>query len=288
MLSSDPKLVVDRFAQIYCLIAVDIKEWKATDRKSSDRHPWERARSAIIFDLLRDSLKKKSEKVNILDFGCGDLAVARDLSSVLQNAEFVGIDRAYEELGLAEQIKALSSGVSIKGLFPDLDRAEASLNFSADVVLLLDVLEHCEDDSGVLQRVRLSKFVNENTLFVITLPSHQQLWSKHDLYLAHFRRYNTGQLTKLIESAGFDGRILQSGYFFASLLLVRKAQVMLEKVFPKIVFPWSKVSAKRRVWLLDNFVVQILKLDYLLGKLLRSAGVKAPGLSCFAVFRRRS
>jgi SAM-dependent methyltransferase len=263
--------------------AVDLKEWKVTDRKTLTRHPWERARSAVILDLIKNEVGDANQPLKILDFGCGDLSVARDLAEKLPGASFIGIDSGYKEPNLAREIQNLSSDVKIVGLFPDLTSAEQNSKTHVDVVLLLDVLEHCEDDKDVLKKVKASRFIGPNTFFIITLPSHQSLWSKHDIFLTHYRRYSLKQLRQLLESADLHAKKI--GYFFASLLLIRYFQVVAERIFPNLLFPWSKVSSERRSKLIDTMIVRTLSLDYKIGGLLRKLFLPAQGLSCFAVAR---
>ena len=61
------------------------------------------------------------------------------------------------------------------------------LNISGDLYLFTDVLEHVPDDVEMLK-----KYVGDaapNSKFVITVPAFTTLWSGHDLYLKHYRRY---------------------------------------------------------------------------------------------------
>lgn len=265
---------------------MDIKEWKNSDQTNLRRHPWERGRSAIILDLLKSSEIELHSPLRVLDFGSGDLSVVRDLAQYLPKAQFIAIDQAYSEPGLSNSLRKLGAAENIQGFYPSLQAAEKVLpGEKVDLVLLLDVLEHCKDDLQVLIDVRNSTFIKEDTLFIITLPSHQELWSKHDLFLAHFRRYKTDQLQNLIRAAGFTSPIQKIGYFFASLLVVRYLQVFIERNFQRIALPWSNVSTRRRMPVLDSMLVAVLRFDYSLGKALRKLNIPAPGLSCFAVFR---
>ena len=59
---------------------------------------------------------------------------------------------------------------------------------SADVVTLLDVLEHQEMDREFLEAL-VGKMAPGATL-VITVPAKPELWSQWDVVLGHFRRYD--------------------------------------------------------------------------------------------------
>jgi SAM-dependent methyltransferase len=279
---------------------MDIKEWKSQALSSARRHPWERARSAVIFDLLKSVFPDRHAKIRILDFGCGDLSVARDISALYPQSEFIGIDQAYSEADLIERMKTLNQDVKLTGpvgLFVTLEDAEKYLcqknaddgtttAFHADVVFLLDVLEHCEDDVAVLRRIAQSPLLSANAAFLMTVPAHQELWSKHDIFLDHFRRYTVERVRTMITGAGFAPPV-KEGYFFCSLLFVRWIQVFIESRVKSLVFPWSDVGSNQAPPVLNAIVVWVLAFDYHVGKFLRWLNLPSPGLSSFAVFYRR-
>src|SRR4051812_25318096 len=53
---------------------------------------------------------------------------------------------------------------------------------------------------------------------LVTVPAFQFLWSGHDVFLEHKRRYTLASLHSTIESAGLE--IIRSRYFFGVLLPV--------------------------------------------------------------------
>lgn len=80
-----------------------------------------------------------------------------------------------------------------------------------DLVLLMDVLEHVDDDLGLL-----SKYIAMaplDSVFVVTVPAFQFMWSGHDEFLGHKRRYTLGEVNALFKKAGLE--MHSSGYFFA-------------------------------------------------------------------------
>ncbi len=82
-------------------------------------------------------------------------------------------------------------------------------------VLLLDVLEHIEDDQEFLNL--LYRKISEGGVLLITVPAFMCLWSSEDDYAKHFRRYTEEELREKAEKSGF--RILYSGYFMQFLFL---------------------------------------------------------------------
>jgi SAM-dependent methyltransferase len=80
----------------------------------------------------------------------------------------------------------------------------------AGLVILMDVLEHVDDDVGLL-----NEYVNKvprGSRFLISVPAFQFLWSGHDDFLEHKRRYTLHQLEDVVTSAGL--KVKQGVYYF--------------------------------------------------------------------------
>jgi 2-polyprenyl-3-methyl-5-hydroxy-6-metoxy-1,4-benzoquinol methylase len=82
--------------------------------------------------------------------------------------------------------------------------AEDLLDRSAnvDAVLLLDVIEHIDDDVGVLRTV--SQLVRPGGRVLITVPAHPWMWSAHDVVNQHRRRYTRKALRMAIVESGLE------------------------------------------------------------------------------------
>lgn len=94
-------------------------------------------------------------------------------------------------------------------------------------VLLLDVLEHFEDDSSFLNL--LYHKIDEGGVLLITVPAYRCLWSSEDDYAKHYRRYTEKELKRKSEEAGFG--VLYAGYFMQFLFLpILFFRVGLEKL----------------------------------------------------------
>ena len=66
---------------------------------------------------------------------------------------------------------------------------------------LFDVLEHIEDDRGVLGR--LAELIPRGGRLYLTVPAYQWLWSNEDAISGHHRRYTTHQLARVVADAWF-------------------------------------------------------------------------------------
>lgn len=94
---------------------------------------------------------------------------------------------------------------------------------SFDLVCLFDVLEHIEDDTSTL--VALSTLLAAGGCAVVTVPAYQWLWSAHDEFLHHKRRYSARELGSKARSAGLKLVVLS---YFNTLLFPLAAAARLK------------------------------------------------------------
>ena len=80
---------------------------------------------------------------------------------------------------------------------------------SSDLVLMMDVIEHVDDDVGLIRQY--SDSMLQHGTMLITVPAFQFLWSKHDVFLEHKRRYTHASLHRAIEAAGLT--VVRPGNF---------------------------------------------------------------------------
>jgi hypothetical protein len=84
---------------------------------------------------------------------------------------------------------------------------------NADLVLLMDVLEHVDDDVGLVRKLAAS--ANQRTRFVISVPAFSWLWSRHDEFLEHRRRYTLNGILRVIAAGGLSP--VSGFYAFAAI-----------------------------------------------------------------------
>ena len=82
-----------------------------------------------------------------------------------------------------------------------------------DLVAVLDVVEHVEDDVAALKAI--ARVLKPGGKILITVPAHQWMWSAHDVVNHHKRRYSKGTLTEALKKAGLGWKKLR---WFNSLL----------------------------------------------------------------------
>ncbi|PNA07223.1 MULTISPECIES: bifunctional 2-polyprenyl-6-hydroxyphenol methylase/3-demethylubiquinol 3-O-methyltransferase UbiG [unclassified Pseudomonas] len=93
----------------------------------------------------------------------------------------------------------------------------------ADLVLLMDVLEHVDDDLGLLKSY-VDK-VPSGSRFLMTVPAFQFMWSGHDDFLEHKRRYTLGQFEALAGKAGLA--VERGAYYFGAVLPIALASRLI-------------------------------------------------------------
>jgi SAM-dependent methyltransferase len=71
-----------------------------------------------------------------------------------------------------------------------------------DTVVLLDVLEHIEDDVALL--TRLGARLGPGGHLILKVPAMPSLYSPMDEAIGHWRRYDRNGLTQVISSAGLE------------------------------------------------------------------------------------
>ncbi len=255
---------------------MDICEKTTFSKGKFVRHPWELARIKVVENILKNTIQLKPNS-KILDLGCGDVYVAQQLSKFHPHSVFYCVDTAFTPKMINEISMTLQSK-SIE-LYSSLEEFSTQKNEVVDVILLLDVIEHIEDEITFLKELRVSGSIDENTKIIISVPAFQFLFSNHDVYLKHYRRYNVALLNQHLQKAGFTS--LKVGYFFFTLLCIR----VLQKLFRRnrSVSKEKGIGAYQSKGIYDNIIIKVLYLDFLVGKFFRFFRIRIPGLSCFSI-----
>ena len=246
-----------------------------------ERHPWELARLVIIKEQLGRLLSGVKGAKTVLDIGCGDAFVVGQLAEFFPGVHFVGVDINFSE----DQLRAFRqklTGANLE-LHRTLDDVVLDKG-SVDIVLLLDVIEHIEDEIGFMRSLEKYTYLKPTTRFLITVPAFQNLFAAHDVILGHFRRYSNKSLQNRMAQAGFATQYAR--YFFFSLIPPRLFQVVAEKIIPRNTETGSDLAAWKGGQGLTKFIQSILLLDYRIAGFFKKMGIKIPGLSNLAICQR--
>ncbi len=254
---------------------MDLLEHKNSE--GLQRHPWELARFEVLINLLKNS-QITLNKSKIADIGCGDTFILNSLSKQFPNNQYYGVDNAFSP-GMINALKKENLNNNIH-LYDDLSNLDVSKNI--DLVLLMDVVEHIDDDLEFLKFIHDNPIVNNDTSFIITVPAYNSLFTSHDEYLKHYRRYSSSELRNLVNQAGF--KVHDSGYFFFSLLLIRILQKIKESVFGAK--PQKGLNNNSFSSSMAKFIKIVLLLDFGIARIFKRISIKIPGLSTYVVCKK--
>ncbi len=186
---------------------MDLKETDILG-SSIERHWYYRSKAAATRRLLGDARIGK-----ILDVGAGSGFFSHHLLTHTPASEAWCVDISY----------AADSDATTAGKPVHYRRSIESVD--ADLVLLMDVLEHVDDDVGLL-KAYVDK-VPSGSRFLITVPAFQFLWSGHDDFLEHKRRYTLARLETVAKDAGLT--VKQGAYYFGLVFPIAATLRLLSK-----------------------------------------------------------
>ena len=191
----------------------------------------------------------------LLDVGAGSGFFAKSILQLDSNLTATCIDPNYESEWLENdgRVKFLKS----------------TKNNSADIYLFVDVLEHVADDLALL--TSYIKQAPSGAVVMISVPAFMSLWSPHDVFVDHFRRYRLRQVEKLVSQA--DLELLESRYLFGMIFPVAWLVRKLRRNAP----PSSDLASVPK--LLNALLRFVLKLEH------RIRINKLAGVSTFVVAR---
>ena len=162
---------------------------------------WFVGRRALIARLL-DATRPfiENDAPQLVDIGCGtgaNLPMLREAigpKGAVFGLDFspLALQWARSEGGIEDGQIHLSQGDALA--LPLRDNC-------ADIVTMLDVLEHLSDDGTALREVQ--RILKPGGALVLSVPAYQHLWSAHDEALHHFRRYEKAGLNRVLQRAGF-------------------------------------------------------------------------------------
>lgn len=158
--------------------------------EQDESHWWYTARRAILADAIERIVRPPAD-ARILEVGCGtghNLAMLGRFGRVdALELDEPARERAAERLGRAVGDAPLPT-------LPGVERD------AYDLVALLDVLEHVDDDAGALDGVR--ECLKPGAALLLTVPANPWMWTVHDEHHHHHRRYTAAALDAVIRFAG--------------------------------------------------------------------------------------
>ncbi|WP_201977639.1 class I SAM-dependent methyltransferase [Hymenobacter rubidus] len=181
---------------------MDLKELE--NGVNPETHWYYQSKKLPLF-FYAERLLNSGHPLTIVDVGAGSGFFALELEKHYR----ASIAKVYlVDIGYSAEEIASTKGQKIEKVVAIPSVIENAL------VLLMDVLEHLPDDLAMLQSIK-EACVGTNNYFFITVPAFQSLWSGHDVFLGHYRRYRIPMLRQVLEKAKF--RHISNYYLYGSL-----------------------------------------------------------------------
>lgn len=178
-----------------------------------DRHWWFVGRRRIFMRLLDRHLGPDAGgRRRVLDVGCGTGTMIGHLA---RYGEPEGVDADARAVAMCHR-RGLEGVRHVES--PPLPWEDRSF----DLVTALDVLEHADDDRGLLLELR--RVTRPGGLVLVSVPAFRWLWGPQDDISHHRRRYVARELEERVSAAELELRHLS---YFNTLLFPPIAAIRL-------------------------------------------------------------
>jgi SAM-dependent methyltransferase len=155
--------------------------------------------------------------VSIMEVGCSAGHLLADMRRSLPNATLTGGDYT---LGTLVKLGEKMPGIPLVRF--NLAASPLPSN-SYDAMVLLNVLEHIEDD--IAAATHIARMLKPGGVAVIEVPAGPELFDDYDRQLQHFRRYTLQGICSVVEQAGlvverrnYLGALIYPAFFLAKKL----------------------------------------------------------------------
>lgn len=164
------------------------------EEAAGDSHPIDLASRHDALEQVKKSIT--SANPVIMEIGCSSGFLIRDLVRQFPDAVVVGADVVKDPLYRLAQTLPRVPLIRFDLLQCPLPEQ------SVDVLVMLNVLEHIEDDVAALRNAY--RLLKPGGSLVIEVPAGPYLYDSYDSALCHFRRYTSTDLEGKLRSSGFN------------------------------------------------------------------------------------
>jgi len=216
-----------------------------------EEHWWFVARRDVIQSFIKIQMPQGSES-KVLEIGCG---VGGNIGLLSQSGHYRGIDMHKPAIDYCSekypQFEFQCTRVE------DISQEFSSNKF--DSIYVLDVLEHIDDQVAILKSAQ--NYLTQSGKILLTVPAFKFLWSPHDEFVHHVRRYTKAGLKKVLEDSGY--KVERISYFnsilFPLALIQRLGMRVLNRKLnthlstPPTIVNWLlKVIFTQEAWILKR------------------------------------
>ena len=181
-------------------------------------HWWFSARQRIVAEMVH-RVASTPPGSKVLDVGCGTGAV---LAMFSKEFDAYGTDTSPIAIEYCHKRGIVNAFCCTLENFP-----RPELRF--ELLTMLDVLEHIEDEGAVLRAAHQK--LKPGGRILLTVPAYEYLWSIHDDLNHHQRRYVRSQLVRVLEANGF---VVDFSSYFNTILF---PSAVVDRVAKKLIKP---------------------------------------------------
>lgn len=150
-------------------------------------HAW------LRYDAILRQLRRTTGVSSILEIGAGQGSVGVLLT---RRFEYTGVEPDPTSFATAcARLSSAGAGELIHG-----DANVLAVGRTFDLVCAFEVLEHLEDDAAAVNE--WIEHVRPGGWLLLSVPANSTRWGATDVKAGHYRRYDRGDLTRLLAAAG--------------------------------------------------------------------------------------
>ena len=155
-------------------------------------------RAWLRYDLVH-RIVDRLDPGTVLEIGCGQGSFGARLAT---RARYLGIEPDPRAAAVAGRRITPRGGVVIEG-----DQTAVPAGTSYHLVCAFEVLEHLEDDAGMLSV--WAGFVQPGGHLLLSVPAWPSRFGPMDTHAGHYRRYTPAALRSLLADSGLDPLSIQ-------------------------------------------------------------------------------
>ncbi|WP_445778836.1 class I SAM-dependent methyltransferase [Shewanella sp.] len=224
------------------------------------KHFWYIGRHKFILEILKRYEKKQNFSAIDLGGGCGGWIdyLKKNMPDRLNKIALADSSR----VALLNAKRVIGSDVEAY----QVDLMELDLQEQWDVIFLLDVIEHCQDDVGIVREA--TKALKPGGKIIITTPALDFFWSHNDEYAKHLRRYNKNKYTAIANHTNL--KLIDARYFmfFLSPLLWFSRKTKSTKLSDEEKLKAIEKEHQVPSFILNNILAAVFKAETPIGHML--------------------
>lgn len=182
-----------------------------------------------------------NHRIKLIDIGCGDGYILKEIKRVFPNFRLFGIDLSETRLKRAEKLVPTAA----------LNKGDVqNMPFNAevfDIAICSEVIEHIRDDVGLLREIR--RILKPRSFLILSTPNFYTFENNVKRILGkevkisipdHIREYSYNELIKRIHTVRFKIIKFQSiGFYIPKMWLFFRS-----KVLTKILYSFARLLPK--------------------------------------------